>query len=598
MINYRSQSTITLLFIICYLVFGTFLFLGVSPAFAIVNPLDSPNNRFGVHIISTSKDESSPAAQLINSSGGDWGYVTVLVESKDRDQSKWQAFFDDLRKKHLIPLVRLATQPEGNFWKLPYEGEEQAWADFLDNLNWPTKNRYIIIYNEPNQGQEWAGRVNAQSYAQILDKTITALKNKNPDFFVLNAGFDASAPNKAPLYQDELSFLTQMNQQVPGIFNKLDGWVSHSYPNPGFAGSPRDVGKGSIKTWKWELEVLKRLGLNKDLPVFITETGWKHAEGIDYDKSLPISEDVAKYFDIAFKEVWNDPKLVAVTPFLLNYQEPPFDHFSFKRLTGEKQNQKILGATYPEYYSHYETILNMEKTAGRPVQENKAKLTHGKIYPSVVRGEIYQIPLTFKNTGQSVWNEYEPIEIRALQGEKEFNMVPVRLSPYVKVDPGQEATVEVQFKVPPAGKYQVVMQLFAGNKPFDQAPVTFATEVKAPVILDISASLGWKKDFSGEYILDISAENTTYRLSLNLDKTGLAHPVEARYLLPDYPLEFTLSKPFYKAKTIRASLSAGANKLDFGKLEPNIRAALSSPQALWQLLPFSKVYYLLDRQIL
>ena len=564
-----------------------FFLLITSPAYAIVNPLDFPNNRFGIHLISSTTDEASNASQLVNSSGGDWGYVTVLVESKNRDQPKWQAFFDELRKKHLIPLIRLATQPERNFWKLPYEGEEQAWADFLDNLNWPTKNRYVIIYNEPNQGQEWAGRVDANSYAQILDKTIAALKNKNQDFFVLNAGFDASAPNKAPLYQDELSFLTQMNQEIPAIFNKLDGWVSHSYPNPGFVGSPRDSGKGSVQTWKWELETLKRLGLNKNLPVFITETGWKHAEGINYDKSLPISEDIGQYFKIAFEEAWNDKRVVAVTPFLLNYQESPFDHFSFKRLTGEKQNLKILGAFYPDYYSQYETVLNFAKDAGRPFQENKAQLTHGNIYPAIVRNEIYKIPLTFKNTGQSIWNEYDTVEIRALQGEKELSISPVQLSPSIKVEPGQEATFEVQFKVPPAGKYEVALQLFSGSQPFDQTPYVFATQVKSPVILDISAALDWKSNFSGEYILTINSEDKNYRVPIFLNNLGQAPPLEARYLIPDYTWEFTLSKPFYKPKTIRANVYSGINQLDFGKLEPDLGKAFFNPQAFWQLLPFS-----------
>ena len=125
------------------------------------NPLAVPNNKLGIHIITASVDEASAAATLVNSNG-DWGYITVLIERKDRDQNKWQQFFDNLRRWHLIPLVRLATEPEGDFWKRPYQGEEQAWADFLDSLNWPVKNRYVIIYNEPNHGQEWGNRVDAK----------------------------------------------------------------------------------------------------------------------------------------------------------------------------------------------------------------------------------------------------------------------------------------------------------------------------------------------------------------------------------------------------------------------------------------------------
>src|SRR3972149_3413188 len=118
-------------FFLFYILHSTFY---IQPALAVVDPLSSPNNKFGIHIISASPDESSPAGQLVNSAGGDWGYVTVLMETRDKDYAKWQLFFDDLSRRHLIPLIRLATQPDGNYWKIPNEREEIAWADFLDQL--------------------------------------------------------------------------------------------------------------------------------------------------------------------------------------------------------------------------------------------------------------------------------------------------------------------------------------------------------------------------------------------------------------------------------------------------------------------------------
>ncbi len=49
-----------------------FAFL-THPAYAIVDPLASPNNKFGIHIISATPDELIPAQALVNSSGGAWG---------------------------------------------------------------------------------------------------------------------------------------------------------------------------------------------------------------------------------------------------------------------------------------------------------------------------------------------------------------------------------------------------------------------------------------------------------------------------------------------------------------------------------------------
>ncbi|MFH0936788.1 MAG: hypothetical protein V1808_00655 [Candidatus Daviesbacteria bacterium] len=557
-----------------------------SSALAIVDPLASPNNKFGIHIISPSVDESSPAATLVNSSGGDWGYVTILAESNNRDQNKWQTFFNDLRRRHLIPLVRLATQPQGNIWKLPYEGEEEAWVDFLDHLIWPTKNRYIIIYNEPNQGQEWAGKVDPASYAKILDKTVTALKAKNPDFFVLNAGLDASAPNQLPAYLDEEKFLEEMAQAVPGIFNKLDGWVSHSYPNPGFVGSPTASGKGTVQTWAWELEKLKELGLNKNLPVFITETGWKHAEGLNFDKSLPSSEQVGKYLKQAFESTWASSQIVAVCPFLLDYQEEPFDHFSFKKPSSEKQNLKVLGISYPLFYPQYQTVLEMPKISGKPIQENKAELIKGGVYPAVVAGENYVIPITFKNTGQSIWNESEVISLKALEGAKELGITQSSII-RPRIEPGGETTFHINLKAPQSGNFRVSLQLYQGNKAFDQKPFVFTTQVKSPVILKVNAALEWKKIFGGEYLMKITSEVVQTTLSLNLDNFGQSKPIEVKYLIPDQNVRFTLYKPFYKPKIIELGVISGINQLDFGSLQPDILTVLLNPSELWKLLPFS-----------
>lgn len=338
-------------------------FLLLPTTHAMVDPLSVPNNKFGIHLISATIDESSPAASLVNSSGGDWGYVTIVIERKDKDQNKWQAFFNDLKERHLIPIVRIATESDRGYWKLPDEGEEIVWADFLDSLEWPTKNRYVVVYNEPNQAKEWGNVVDPVSYARTLDKIISALKNKNENFFVLNAGFDASAPSRFPLYEDEELFLKSMNEAVPGIFDRLDGWVSHSYPNPGFSGLPSDIGRGSIKTYSWELGLLSQLGLKKVLPVFITETGWRHSEGLQIDPRLPSSEKVSNYYNEAFNGAWIDTSIVAITPFLLTYQETPFDHFSFKKFGTN------------EYFPQYQIMAEIPKTAGKPILEEKKRET-------------------------------------------------------------------------------------------------------------------------------------------------------------------------------------------------------------------------------
>lgn len=571
--------------VVFFLLFLTASLFLAKPIEAVVDPLSVSNNRFGIHIIAATPDESSPAAQLVNTFG-DWGYITVLVESKDRNHEKWQNFFNDLRRRHLIPLVRLATQPDGSFWKRPYEGEEQAWADFLDRLRWPVKNRYVIIYNEPNHANEWGNAVDAKSYAINLDKTITALKNKNRDFFVLNAGFDASAPSKAPRYEDQLNFMKQMEDAVPGIFTKLDGWVSHSYPNPEFAGSPDAYGKGTVRTYLWELQLLRSFGVTKNLPVFITETGWKHAEGINLLSSWPSADIVAGYYKQAYLEAWNHPQIAAVTPFLLSYQEAPFDHFSFKRLTGEPQNQKILGIETPPslYYSMFETIENMHKIKGAPVQELKAKLTKGEVYSSIVSGETYSIYLTFKNIGQSIWNDRNEVRLSALSGSRELGIASVSIPKEQRIEPEGEFTFKIDLKAPQSGTYDVALNLFDGDKQFETEPVKFTTVVKSPVILKIAAKLGLKKTFEGSYVLKVEGVSGDSAQAISLNYEGESSEIEARYLLPDYSFEFSLEKPFYRTKTIKQKVSAGINTLNFGRLNPDLLSILLHPVQFWKTL--------------
>lgn len=575
---------------------------------AVVDPLSTPNNKYGIHIITASVDESSPAAQLVNNKG-DWGYITFLIESKDRKKDKWQEFFNDLRRRHLIPIVRLATEPEGHFWKRPTESDAKEWAEFLDSLNWPVKNRYVIVYNEPNHGAEWGGSVDPRGYARVLDQTITQLKNKSEDFFIMNAGFDASPPSQPPSYETELKFITQMNEEIPGIFNKLDGWSSHSYPNPEFIGSPDASGRGTVRTYFWEMQQLRNLGLTKNLPIFITETGWRHSQGVNYNPNYPSPETIASYYTKAFNEAWNTPRIVAVTPFLLNYQTAPFDYFSFKKINPADQvlvpnKPQVLGAQYPEYHTHYFALLEQPKTSGRPIQINKAQLSKGEVYSSIVAGENYTISLTFKNTGQSIWGDGEQIELRPLLGGKELGIEKVSLPAGTKVEPNGEYTFNISFKAPEKGIFKVALNLFSADTQFESAATEFTTEVKLPVIIKVLNSLKWKDNPQGEYILRVSGVvgESSQRVTINkfessaskrsfqaslINQGGMSEDIEARQLLPDYEFNFTLEKPYYHPKTIRQKVTTGENILDFGPLEPQLFSAILNPKKLWELLPFS-----------
>lgn len=329
------------------------LFFGMTPTplAAVYDPLRVPNNTLGIHV--ADPNDIPKVKELVNSSGGSWGYVTLVIAENERTLDVWEPVFARMKRDRLIPIVRLATRVEGNAWVKPSLTDANVWAGFLHALPWPIKNRYVVLFNEPNHAKEWGGQISPHEYADVLMTYAHAFKHASEDFFILPAGLDASAPNGAQT-MDEALFLRWMVARQPEVFDAIDGWTSHSYPNPGFSGSPYAQGRGTIRTFAWELELLTDLGIKKKLPVFITETGWAH-NGNAVAQSRLSPDDVSQYLHIAAETVWNHPQIAAVTPFLFNYQEPLFAMFSW------------LGLTTREPLAFYEAYQHIAKVKGEPL---------------------------------------------------------------------------------------------------------------------------------------------------------------------------------------------------------------------------------------
>lgn len=306
---------------------------------AIVDPMSSQNNKFGVHILFTTELED--AAKLVNTNGGDWGYVTIPIQAGDKDLEKWQRFMDAAREYHIIPIIRLATENyyfDTTVWRKPNFADVLDFANFLDSLEWPIMNRYIVIFNEPNRGDEWGGVPSPYEYAHILSYAVETFKFKNSDFFIISAGFDNASEN------NEYTFMQEMYSAVPKVFNKVDAIGSHSYPNPGFDKPPWIISRKSISSFIYEKRLAELLG-DKELPVFITETGWS--------SSTISKSQIGRYFTEAFDSVWATDDIVAVTPFLLNAGTGPFAQFSLINNNGEKNEI-------------YNAIFDIPKTLGNP----------------------------------------------------------------------------------------------------------------------------------------------------------------------------------------------------------------------------------------
>lgn len=348
-------------------------------------PITPSPNKLGIHLLLDDGRSHWPAVlwpehmQYAQTAVGEGGYITQLIRLDDLDPAKWQQFMDLCAELQLIPIVRLATtyNQQTGWWEKPpmdengrsYHTTAQQYATFITSLHWPTAEHYVVVGNEPNHGEEWGGRPNPAAYAQFLLDTANALHTADSAVRVLNAGLDTYTPHTGSQpfvnglwYMDAETFMDEMVAAHPTIFSSLDGWASHPYPpgpfldapwqqtyqvdwlndatNPHHQEPPPGIFNRGINSYEWELWKLATYGV-PPLPVFITETGWRHGEG------YPTVEEVTVYLDLAVRgnngryphhpqtgwTPWlQDERVVAVTPFALNGSPGEWEHTNWLQL--------------------------------------------------------------------------------------------------------------------------------------------------------------------------------------------------------------------------------------------------------------------------
>lgn len=352
--------------------------------------LASGGNIFGLHLTQTSDINS--AAPIINSGGGDWGWATAVIRTDQLNPQTWQEYFDNCRKYHIIPIIRLATIEENGSWKIPDNSDIDNLVNFLNSLNWPTTEQHVILFNEINHPSEWGGKIDPKGFADLAVYAAQKLKSLNPDFFILSDPLDLAAPQNLPQTESAANIYHEIFLYKPQYFDLIDGLASHSYPNHGYIGTPNDTGQHSIRGYLWELAYLKSLGVSKTYPVFITETGWPHREGESNDNYFYTIDTSAKFLISAIK-IWSaDSRILAVTPFIYNYPHSPFDHFSW--VTADEK-----------LYPAYQQVINLPKTQNHPAQITDYQAVNNHLPFIIFTGTDYVGQITLKNTGQSIWGE-------------------------------------------------------------------------------------------------------------------------------------------------------------------------------------------------
>lgn len=392
------------------IVFGSLLTLVILVVLAAATRTPPPEldySKMGVHLLLDDGRNDWPvdiwpehlsyAAQVTAPAG----IAVQVIRADDLDTERWQVFMDLAAEHEMTPVLRLATtfDFDENWWNAPapdpdggYRSWGERYADFLNALAWPTDAKHVILLNEPNNGHEWGGRPDPAAYARFVLDVAAVLRERVPDVVLLNGALDLYAPhtNGQPFPDsnvasiDANSFMEAMEAAQTGIFATFDIWNNHSYPlgafreHPGLfeyrfdfmngaqdttTPPPEGIHNRGVNGYEWELWKLAQFGV-EDIPVMITETGWRHAESSDANASdvgedYPSATRAAQLLDLALRGArsissngvvtWQpwlaDARVLAVAPFALNGVPQEWGHTNWLQLDAEG---KVLG-TYAAF---------------------------------------------------------------------------------------------------------------------------------------------------------------------------------------------------------------------------------------------------------
>ena len=390
-----------------WMVWGGLLIIVVSILVMAVTeqPLEPDFNKLGIHLllddgrgswdVSLWDDHIARAGDMLPENG----FVVQLVRVDDLNIDKWQVFMDSVHDHNLTPILRLATIFDDDTWIwIPpqpddngsYTSIARAYTDFIKGLDWHTNQHYIILLNEPNNGHEWGKRPDPVAYAQFVMDVAPMIREVDENAVILNGAFDLHAPHTgdAPFPDTDLYFMSadkfmdDMHTAQPDVFQQFDVWNSHAYPlhfteppwereqgfdnlvtgQTDYENAPRYLYNKGVNGYEWEIWKLSTFGV-RDLPIIITETGWRHAETVDENSldsgEYPTVEQITQYLDLLllgnqFERVadvltgsWTgllvDERVIGVIPFAFNGTPNEWGHTNWLEMSSDGE---ILGE-YP-----------------------------------------------------------------------------------------------------------------------------------------------------------------------------------------------------------------------------------------------------------
>ncbi len=253
-------------------------------------------NKLGVNLAGF---YDTPYLQAVVAAVGDGGYVGIVVSPEQG--YRLPKFLLDCYSLHLIPVLRLAaTQGAGQAWPQPQTSDALVWANILNNLDWHGLPRIIEVGNEMNLNSEWGGHADPAGYTDYLITVARTLKATSApgSYRILMGALTLGAPDLPGTAIAPATFVTQMKQHIPTVFDYVDGTAANIYtvrPYP-------DNRRWNFFGYQEQLDLMGR-----NMPVYIMEEG--------LDPHFPYTDqDAADHLRLAWPDWQADPNVMTSMP--------------------------------------------------------------------------------------------------------------------------------------------------------------------------------------------------------------------------------------------------------------------------------------------
>lgn len=458
-----------------------------------------PTCKAGVHLISPSDNHFEMAADLINGPDreGEYCFVTLVATRKEMNTEYLQRVNNLAREHHIQIIYRIEEGFTANgTWLMPNEKTVQTFIDAMSEITLANKDVYVVLGNEPEHAA-MCGGCTPESYVDWADKALDMLNAAPFNAIVMLAGHDVYSPQNPPDYYDAGIFHERMYKHKGEVLCKIDAGAFHSYPPGDFRGNGFGAGRYSPRGYEWELEIMKKFAPEgckdhiENLPVFITETGYKVGQGgVDDQTAYEHMRGILEYYA-------NDDQVVASTAFVFIACGEPFTPFA------------IAGCEGTDLNGVGQAIRDMPKIKGSVNHEFKAHTTLECPKDLVENLDVLCV-FEAKNLGTDIWKgsdgDYE-LSLIGFDG-KGFHGPRYSFSTLREVKPGE--TLKAQLRYNPGtkiGEHPVIIGL-AKNGTFLQALTQAKLQAfEAPVLVVQSENILGAKTTADEESVQVQVFN-------------------------------------------------------------------------------------------